>query len=251
MVEMTARRDFEYDNTYNRSLQARIYNSLDGTEYAGLHENDNIKLFSYSPPIPPRNGEEGDTRRLIIAGDDDTLVTTIATGLCQNPELNLHEMPFHVERAFSIDVTLGDRGALTTGSPIITRFNRDTADEHGIETEYDKTYWRPEHGTDLFFEQLNRNIQQKYRIAYDEQPPDPPYFTGYSFDREVVKPLRFDTEPVTFVGGEWTFEYEIESGDHRKVLNLALDAGLGELNALGFGFMNRSEDVNDGSDEIP
>jgi CRISPR-associated endoribonuclease Cas6 len=247
MVEMTARRDYEYDNAYNRALQSRIYNSLDGTEYAGLHENDDIKLFSYSPPIPPRDAEEGDTRRLIVAGQDDNLVTTIITNLCQEPELNLREMPFHVNRAFSIDVPLGNRGALTTGSPIIIRFDDQTAAEYGIDAQHEKPYWEAEHGTNLFFDHLNKNIQQKYRIAYGEEPPEPPYFTGYSFDREVVKPLYYDANPVTYVGNEWTFEYEIESGDHRKLLNLALNTGLGELNGLGFGFMNREEDVNDGT----
>lgn len=247
MIEMTARRNYTYDNTYNRALQSQIHNRLDGTEYAELYEDDDMRLLSYSPPIPPRNADKGDTRRLIIAGEDDELVTTIVTKLCQAPEVNLHEMSFHVERAFSIDVPLGDRRALTTGSPIIIRFGKDTAKEHDIETQYDKTYWRPEHGTNLFFDHLNGNIQHKYRMAYSEEPPPPPYFTGYSFDRKVVKPLPFGTETVTFIASEWNFEYEIESGDHRKLLNLALTAGLGELNGLGFGFMNRVEDVNDGT----
>lgn len=250
MVEMTARSDYEYDNTYNRALQGRIYNSLDETEYASLHESNDVKLFSFSPPIPPRNAEEGDTRRLILAGEDDELVTTIITNLCREPELNLREMPFHVDRAFSIDVSLGDRGTLTTGSPIIIRYDEQTAAEHDIDTKHNKPYWEAEHGTGLFFDHLNKNIQWKYRIAYDEKPPEPPYFTGYSFDREVVKPLYYDQKSVTYVGNEWTFEYEIESGDHRKLLNLALTAGLGELNSLGFGFMNRSEDVNDGSNSV-
>jgi CRISPR-associated endoribonuclease Cas6 len=249
MIEMTAQHDYEYDNTYNRALQSRIYNDLNGTEYAGLHEENAIKLFSYSPPIPPHNAEKGDTRRLIVAGQDDELVTTIVTSLCREPELNLYEMSFHVDQAYSIDVPLGDRGALTTGSPIIIRFGKQTAEEYGIETEYDKTHWETEHGTGLFFDHLNNNIRQKYCIAYDEEPPEPPYFTGYSFDRTVVKPLYYDSKSVTYFGSEWTFEYEIKSDDHRKLLNLALTAGFGELNGLGFGFMNRAEDVNDGTSD--
>lgn len=247
MVEMTARRDYKYDNTYNRSLQSRIYQSLNGTAYSDLHENNDISLFSYSPPIPPRSAEEGDTRRLIIAGVDDELVTTIATNLCRNPELNLNEMTFHVDCAYSLRTSVGERGALTTGSPIIIRFQNQTAEEYGIETDYDKTYWEAEHGTDLFFDHLYKNIQWKYRLAYDEDPPEPPFFTGYSYDRQVAKPLYYDASPVTYIGSEWTFEYEVESADHRRLLNLALNSGLGELNSLGFGFMNRAEAVNDGT----
>lgn len=251
MVEMTARRDFAYDNTYNRALQSRIYDALDGTKYDGLHNEDDVKLFSYSLPIPPRGGDEGDTRRLIFAGADDELVAAIVAGLCRVPELNLQEMPFHVDQAFSIDVPVGDAGTLTTGTPIIIRFDESTAEEYNIDTDYpDSTYWRAEHGTDLFFEHLNRNLQYKYQQAYDEEPPEAPYFTGYSMDREVVKPLSFGEQArdVTFIGHEWSFDYEVRNGKHRKILNLALDAGLGELNGLGFGFMNRDEDVKNGSD---
>lgn len=250
MVEMTARRDFEYDNRYNRALQSRIHDSLSGTRYEQLHESNEMNLFSYSLPIPPRGGEEGDTRRLIFAGADADLVATITAGLCKEPELNLHEMPFHVDQAFSINVPIGDTGTLTTGTPIIIRFGEDEAEEYGIDTDYsESTYWRAKHGTDLFFTHLNKNLQYKYQRVYDEEPPEPPYFTGYSMDREVVKPLSFgkDAPEVTFIGYEWSFDYEVESGKHRKLLNLTLDTGLGELNGLGFGFMNRDEDVNNGS----
>ena len=250
MVEMTARRDFEYDNTYNRALQSEIYSRLSETEHEPLHEKKATKMISYSLPIPPRDCEEGDTRRLIFAGADEEVVTNVVAGLCQEPELNLHEMTFHVEKAFSIDVPIGDTGTLTTGTPIIVRFTESEADEYGIDTDYSKTYWRSEHGTDLFFTRLHRNLQFKYEQVYGEEPPEPPYFTGYSMDREVVKPLPFGEEDraVNYIGYEWSFDYEVESGKHRKLLNLALDCGLGELNGLGFGFVNRDKDVNNGSD---
>jgi CRISPR-associated endoribonuclease Cas6 len=249
MVEMTARRDYAYDHTYHRPLQSRIYNELSGSQFDDLHNDTSIKLFSFSPPIPSRDGDEGGTRRLIVAGHDPELVTTAVTGLCSQPELNLYEMPFTVERAFSIDTPLGDRGELTTGSPIVVRFNQQTADVYDIQTKYDQTYWRPQHGTDLFLDHVYRNLQQKYRVAFSESPPDPPYFTGYSFDCTVAKPLRYDAEEVQYIGSEWTFEYDIESAEHRKLLRLALDSGLGELNGLGFGFVNRAKDVNDGRGE--
>ncbi|MDG5762061.1 CRISPR-associated endoribonuclease Cas6 [Natronococcus sp. A-GB1] len=244
MIETTARRDFEYDNTYNRALQSRVYNCLRDTVYADLHEKTGIKLFSYSPPIPPRNATKGDTRRFIFAGQDEDLITAIASDLCKNPELDLYEMAFRVDRAFSIDNPLGEQGTLTTGSPLIIRFDQDSASEYNVETKYEKTYWQPEHGTELFFECLHKNLQRKFRLVFDADPPEPPYFTGYSFNRTVAKPLEFNDESVTFIGSEWSFDYEIRSGPHRKLLNLAFDCGLGELNALGFGFMNREVDVN-------
>jgi CRISPR-associated endoribonuclease Cas6 len=249
MVEMTARRDYTFDHTYHRPLQGRLYTDLERSQFEGLHDDDRLKLFSFSPPIPPQDTEEGDMRRLIIAGHNPDLVTTAITGLCSTPELNLYEMPYTVERAFSIETPLGDRGEITTGAPIVIRFAQPTAEEYEIDTNYDKTYWRPPHGTSLFFDRLYDNLQQKYRLAFDEPPPDPPYFTEYSLERTVSKPLQYEAESVVYIGSEWTFKYEIESAAHRKLLQLALDTGLGELNGLGFGFVNRGIDVNDGSDK--
>jgi CRISPR-associated endoribonuclease Cas6 len=251
MIEMTARMDYAFDNTYHRPLQSRIHDELNDSQFSDLHEDTDVNLFCYSPPLPPRDAEEGDTRRLIFAAHNPDLATAVAAGLCSTPELNLYEMPFYVDRAFSIDTPIGERGEFRTGSPILIRFSQHAAEEHDIETKYDKTYWRPEHGTSLFFERLRRNIQYKFRVAFEESPPEPPYFTGYSLERTVSKPLDYESEAVTYIGSEWSFEYEIESAAHRKLLSLALDTGLGELNGLGFGFMNRAEDVSDGSDDTP
>lgn len=243
LVKMTARSDFAYDNTYNHRLQARLYRDLDRAGYDEIHDDRGPKLFSYSNPFPPRNGIEGDDRRLLFASTDPEMVTGVAYGLCSDSELNIGEMPFEVCEAFTLDPAVQERGELVTGTPIVLRFGTETARKFGIDTEHERTYWRPEHGMDLFFDRLYGNLQHKYQLAYDEPPPEPPYFTEYSLDRSVSKPVAYADGNVTYIGSEWTFAYEVESANHRRILNLALDTGLGELNGLGFGFVNRAEDA--------
>ena len=234
---------FVYDNTYNHKLQGRLYHDLHRAGYDEIHSDQGPKLFSYSNPFPPRNGAEGDDRRLLFASTDPEMVTGVAYGLCSNSELNIGEMAFEVQEAFTIEPAVGEHGELVTGTPIVLRFGTEKAREFGIDTEHERTYWRPEHGMNLFFDRLYENLQHKYRLAYDEPPPESPYFSEYSLDRSISKPVAYADNEVTYIGSEWTFAYEVESAGHRRILDLALDAGLGELNGLGFGFVNRTEDV--------
>lgn len=244
LVTLKARNDFAYYNKYNHKLQGRLYDDLERVGYENIHDDHGPKGFSYSNIFPPRDAKEGDTRRFIFAATNEQLVTNVAYGLCSEPEVNIGPMALEAEEAFTLDPSIEERGTLTTGTPIVLRIDAETARDNGIDPgDYDRLYWRPEHGMDLFFDRLYGNLQSKYRKVYDDEPPDPPYFTGYSLDRTVAKPVSYADGDVEYIGGEWTFEYELEGQKHRRVLDLALDAGLGELNGLGFGFVNRGADV--------
>lgn len=249
MIEMRARMDYTYENTYHRNLQARFYKEMVGSGHCDIHDRDVPGLFSYSAPFPERDACEDDRRRLLFAAYDPELITTVIRGLCDRPELNIGEMPLKVEEAYMLDPQVNERGELTTDTAVLIRFDQEMAEKYEINTNYDQTYWRTEHGMDLFFERLNENLQMKYHLAFNEEPPEPPYFTGYELECEVVKPIEYDSNAIPHIGHKWTFEYEIKNAKHRKLLNLALAAGLGQLNGLGFGFVNRVEDVNRGSNE--
>ncbi len=244
LVTLSARNHFAYYNKYNHKLQGRLYNDLKQRGYETIHNEQGPKGFSYSNIFPPRDAQEGDTRRFIFAAPDDQLVTDVAYGLCSKPEVNIGPMTLKTEEAFTLDPAVEDQGTLTTGTPIVLRMSPEDSRNKGIDPEdHDRVYWRPKHGMDSFFDRLYANMQAKYRQYYDEDPPEPPYFSGYTLDRTVAKPVAFADGDAQFIGGEWTFEYELTSQTHRRMLNLMLDVGLGELNSLGFGFMNRGADV--------
>ena len=242
LIKLHARRDLAYDNSYNHSLQGRVYDDLRGNGHTDVLDGG-PKLFSYSNLFPPRDAKEGDSRSFIFAACNPDLVTSVAYGFCSRPEVNIGEMPFTADEAFTLDPQVEERGTLTTGTPIIVRFGTETASEYGIDPEYDRTYWRPEYGMDLFLDHLYGNLEKKYQKAFDDPAPDPPYFSGYTMQKVVSKPVSYANRDVTYIGTEWEFDYEVRSAEHRRILNLALDAGLGELNGLGFGFVNRMEDL--------
>lgn len=59
---------------------------------------------------------------------------------------------------------------------------------------------------------------------------------------EFAVPVQVtERQEMTYVLTKWEFGYTVRNDDHRRHLNLALDAGLGGRNALGFGFVNITE----------
>jgi len=98
--------------------------------------------------------------------------------------------------------------------------------------------------------QLVNNLDKKHRLFcpdYLPGPSDKSYslFEDYELMKTFAIPVTVsEGQELTYVLSKWRFGYTVRDDDHRRHLNLALDTGLGERNALGLGFMNITD--NDG-----
>lgn len=240
LAKLTPRSEFAYDNTTNHKLQGRIYSDLQEhglDEY--IHNKDGPRLFTFTLPFPHRGGEPGDERYMMVAAHNDDIITAIADSMHNNPELNIGNMPFTIQEVHTFDTRVSERGVIESSSPVFVKINGERArNTFNIDTEYDEVHWKPEHGTEVFFERIRENLQRKYRLAHGDEPPEPPYFTNYSLDRTVGKPVEFPEHDYQYVLSRWKFEYELDSKQHRELLNLALNTGIGNLNSMGFGMCN-------------
>ena len=97
MVDLSARADAAYDNAYHHKLRGRVWRALEDTEYDDLHDSGEPPGFVMSNPFPPGNMREGDERTLLVASHDEELLAHVAADLFEDRELNIGEMPFHVE----------------------------------------------------------------------------------------------------------------------------------------------------------
>jgi len=99
-------------------------------------------------------------------------------------------------------------------------------------------------------EQVEANLDQKHDLFSPEYLPGPSdtegdLFEGYELLKTFAVPLQVTADQeLTFVLSKWQFNYTVRDDDHRRHLNLALDCGLGERNALGLGFCNLVEKRN-------
>ncbi|MFB6079069.1 MAG: CRISPR-associated endoribonuclease Cas6, partial [Halarchaeum sp.] len=261
LVDLRARRDAAYDNAHHRKIQGRIWEALDGTDYDERHGSDEPPGFCYSLAFPPREMREGDTRHLLVASPEEPLLAHVAESLQSDRELNLGDMPFTVEdvRALAPDVgEPGTRGTLESGTGVLVRIPPWQREEYGIEGDHgdSATFWRPEHAMEPFREQVENNLDRKHGLFapdYLSGPSDvqSDLFDGYDLLKTYALPVDVTADQrMTYVLSKWKLDYTVRDDDHRRHLNLALDTGIGERNALGFGFLNVTDRTRPGETEL-
>ena len=122
MIHLSARADAAYQNDYHHKLRGRLWEALDNTKYDDRHDDGKQPGFSYSNPFPPYDMEEGDGRKLLVASPEEDLLANIAADLLEKPELNIGEMPFHVDEVTSLSPDVGEpgtRGTIETGTGLL------------------------------------------------------------------------------------------------------------------------------------
>jgi len=177
LARLHARADAAYDNTYHHKLRGRFWQALQGTEYEQYHDENRPTGFSFSNPFPPGNMEEGDERTLLIAAPQEGLLAEVAKNLTDDRELNIGQMPFHVDELTSINPDVGEpgtSGTIETGTGLLVRIPPWRCDEYGIDHPGGETavYWRPKHTVEPLREQVESNLDQKHDLFAPEYLPD-------------------------------------------------------------------------------
>ncbi|MFK5605390.1 CRISPR-associated endoribonuclease Cas6 [Haloferax volcanii] len=204
--------------------------------------------FTYSNPFPPGDMRENDERTLLIAAPQEDLLAEVAQDLIADRELNIGEMPFHIDELTSLSPDVGEPGSegmIESGTGMLVRIPPWRAEEYGIDHEGDEaTFWRPKHTMEPLKTQLENNLDQKHDLFCPEYLPGPSetdydLFTDYELIKTFAIPVTVSqNQEMTYVLSKWRLGYTVRDDDHRRHLNLALDTGLAERNALGFGFIN-------------
>lgn len=141
---------------------------------------------------------------------------------------------------------------LITGTPIIIRIPKALYNKYGYESIYENfTYWRNEHPVDVFIEQLQIKLLSKYRRFHTNTYQEYHEFLTKHKEIKLFDTLKFKKQVSTrvfikgfeqvIIGSQWEFGFN--NGNNKEIVQFALDAGLGERNSLGFGFMNIAKDI--------
>ena len=247
LVRLKALRRVAYNLAYHKDLQGLVYRFLRNSAFKTLHDRKGYKYFSFSNIIPPSGViNEGSNKTLIIASPDRRLIETLSHSLegIMTREIKIGEMAFRVEatRIFNHDLPRDAFGdfTLTSGTPIVVRIPQNRLQEYGITPKhpYRYVYWRKEHTPTAFMKQLEENLIKKYNEYYDTELEPIQIFSRLQFRKQVAVPLRMKGGESTVIGTLWEFHFGPLSRLKRRLLQFGLDAGFGEMNSLGFGFMN-------------
>jgi CRISPR-associated endoribonuclease Cas6 len=132
---------------------------------------------------------------------------------------------------------------ISAGTPIVIRIPRYRCGEYTItpERDYAYVYWRKEYTPTAFIKQLEDNLAKKYMEYSGMKVESFPLFERLRFRKQVAVPLQMRSEETTVIGTLWDFHIQALNDLKRDILQFGLDAGLGEMNSLGFGFVNLHE----------
>ncbi|MCW1296375.1 MAG: CRISPR-associated endoribonuclease Cas6 [Candidatus Parvarchaeota archaeon] len=240
LIELQALKDAIYDNKYHHKLQGAIYNLLKNTIFSNLHSKKGYKFFCFSNIFPFDDIKTGDIRRFLISSPNKELINAIKYQIESDMErtINVGEMEFKVNDYKILKPKLGRSCSLITGTPIVMRIPRKNYKEYGMRSKYDYTYWRPNHPFEAFINQITENLFKKYNEFHGTEAKEFPIFQQFLLKKSVCNHVVIEGKEIKIFGSLWQFIFDYLDNDQREILQFGLETGLGELNSLGFGFMN-------------
>ncbi len=245
LLVLRSKGTFSYLTNYHHKLQGFLYALLRGSDMDYLHNLPGYKFFSFSNIFPIQSIHEGDTRNLIIASPDEIFIRAIFRNLLENylhTPIYIGHMVFELESIKLLNPRIGQSCRFVAATPIIVRIPRhrfSSLPGGNWETKYDYTYWRNSLPLELFVEQITANLAKKYRAYFDRPLEEEHLFPACLFLKQVCNHVIIGGREVKLIGSLWEFYFEAIDQEMRRVLRFALDTGLGELNSLGFGFINK------------
>jgi len=248
ILKLKAAKDFNYDQNYFHKLQGFIYSLLKETQYSFLHDKKGYKFFCFSNVFPlPKDYKvkAGDEKKLIISSPDKIFIAFLAEKLKEKKEnkelIHIGEMEFLVDELKVFSLKLRKNLRLISATPIIVRIPEKNYEKYGIPLEFRKkryVYWRPNYAFEAFVKQLEENLIKKYNEFYKTNFEIDRIFEVFKFRKLVVSSAIIDGRSQVLVGSLWEFLFSYLSDEQKKILEFGIDAGFGERNSLGFGFMN-------------
>jgi CRISPR-associated endoribonuclease Cas6 len=218
---------------------------LDETPYVKLHDKRGYKFFCFSNIFPPEDAKAGATRNLLISSPDAGMINALEKSLKELQEdhktANVGEMSFGIEAIFRLEPKIGRSCTLITGTPIVVRIPKENYEKYGIKPskDYDYVYWRKIYSLSAFVKQLEDNLLKKYKEFYGETIGETfTIFQKAEFLKQVSNSVVVDGREITIIGTLWRFAFESLDKKQARLLTFAIDCGFGELNPLGFGFVN-------------
>ena len=224
-------------------LQGFVY-SVIGSTHPGIHEKRGYKPFSYSNIFPYSNTQTGQIRKFIIATPGKNLGDNVFETLkgMQGSIIHIGDGEYELSKVKQIDVKPSPSNfVLITDTPIIVRIPERNYEKYNIDNGERKKgyiYWRPSISFEAFAKQLTENLVKKYNGFYGTELKMELLFERYFYQKVIHSRMIINGKSYGFAASMWRFEWQKLTDIQAKVLEFAIDAGFGERNSMGFGFVS-------------
>ena len=246
LVELRALYNSIYDLKYHHKLQGFLYGLLKDTAYRDLHNRHGYKFFAFSNIFPPLDMHTGDVRHFLVSSPNPDLIHVFKERLESVERMFVGDMAFSIEKVSVLSPRIGRSCVLVATTPIVVRIPKANYGKYGISPpkDYPYVYWRKRYPFETFIKQLEENLFKKFKAFYGENVKHTPLFEEFVFRKQVCNHIIVKGREVKVFGSLWTFTFRNLYKDKRKIIQFGLETGFGELNSLGFGFINPITEKN-------
>jgi len=229
LVTLSPLENFSSDIVYKHDVQGLIYSLLDKREYKWLHESKHFKFFCFSDIFPSDDFIIGKEKHFIISSPSKKFINDVYYSIRRKNVVRLGNCYLKIVKVKKFRIKLKNR--FITGSPVVLYKDNRKNIYFSFKRDGD---------IDFFLKRLKENAVKKFNAFYDDEYNlEEELFDKLQFNKEVaVKNRKIDKEFIV-IGSLWRVleKFNINSWD-KKFYRFIMDAGLGEKNSFGFGFIN-------------
>ncbi len=223
-------------------LQSWIYQRLRNSEFCDLHNKERYKYFCFSNVFPFKKNSDlkaGKTYNLIISSPNDKMIKFLYKNIGDKVVFPKSQILNILKVNLIKNIYLEKQCIIKSATPIVVSLTESLAKLYNIDYRVKKgrpLYWNKTMSLNAFIDGLTKNLVRKYNKYYGaDLPEDTPLFGGFKFLREAL----VNYKKGKILGSMWEF-IPLEDKKAKKVLEFCLDAGFGEKNSAGFGFVNKN-----------
>jgi len=192
------------------------------------HEEKGIKFFCFSDVFMKDN-----YYYLLFSSPSKEIVNEVYSVLKKLEYFYIGYTLFKKESVKKINLKIGKRIQWETGSPVVVYYK-----DRPFSFVKDKEW-------DVFFQRLRENAIKKFEIFYGEKIEIDEIFDRVEFKKSVSIPLQKDERKFLIFGSTWKLlEKSYVGKNERRFYKFIMDAGIGEKNSLGFGFVSPKKDTS-------
>jgi len=245
LLRLQSRNDQKDVSLEYHKLQGYVYSLIAEAGFPLLHDKPGFKPFCFSNIFPFGDAKEGDVRHFMIASPSTTIIERLGQYLmsnCTGREIHIGDCSFALNDVRVIRTSLGHGPVrIICATPILLRIPEYNYDLYAVPEEERRpryVYWRPQVSFEAFIKQLTENLIKKYNDSYGTSAGTLPLFQEFLFKKTVHTRYIVDGKSFGAAGSLWEFSWSRMDDVQRRIIEFGLDAGFGERNSFGFGFMN-------------
>ena len=220
-----------FDNyRFNKyDLQGMIYSTLLTGGVNDLHNGNNFRFFTFSDIFPQDFIQKNILYNIIISSPDIKTIDTIFNVMNKENHFYLSNIKFNVAEVKKFDLPVPLK--FISGSPVVLYKDNDQNRYFSIKRQDSISF---------LLRRIKENAVKKFNAFFNEEINiNHLIFDRLKFHKEVSLLLKKRNVEFNIIGSVW-YSLDLAKLNRREIkfYKFIMDAGIGEKNSLGFGFLN-------------